>query len=58
MTPVVLDTDAVSLYRKGRLPDALARHILPGAFRVSFITVGELHKWAIVRRWGVVLLAG
>jgi toxin FitB len=54
MIRVVLDTDAVSLYRKGQLPDALARHIVPGAFCVSFVTAGELHKWAIMRRWGTV----
>ncbi len=54
MTAVVLDTDVVSLSRKGRLPAPLARHTTENAIQITFVTVGELHEWAITRRWGVV----
>lgn len=52
MRLVILDTDAASLLQKRRLPDALSRHVVGAAIAVSFVTVGELHKWAERRSWG------
>jgi hypothetical protein len=50
---VVYDTNIASLAVKGELPAGLAAR-LPGAVPVlSFVTVGELEKWAEVRAWGV-----
>jgi predicted nucleic acid-binding protein len=55
---IVLDTDTVSLYRKGRLPASQVRHVDGGAICLSFATVGELHKWAIVHGWGAATRGG
>jgi predicted nucleic acid-binding protein len=52
MNAVVLDTDTVSLYRKGRLPMAQLRLLEGTTLCVAFATVGELHKWALIYRWG------
>jgi toxin FitB len=49
---VVLDTDAASLAHKGRLTTALARHLTGKVACVTFVTIGELHKWAEIRSWG------
>jgi toxin FitB len=49
---VVYDTNIASLAVRGQLPASLAAR-LPGAVPVlSFVTVGELGKWAEVRAWG------
>jgi len=49
---VVYDTNIASLAVKGELPASLAAR-LPGAIpTLSFVTVGELEKWAEVRSWG------
>jgi predicted nucleic acid-binding protein len=52
VTALVLDTDTISLYRKRRLPAAQVRLVNTGLIFVTFVTVGELHKWAFVHRWG------
>ena len=52
MAYVVLDTDAVSLIQKRRLPPELAEHVAGNLVCVTFVTVGELHKWAERRSWG------
>jgi predicted nucleic acid-binding protein len=49
---IVLDTDATSLYRKGRLPPPLVDLVRRNGVYVSFVTVGELHKWALLWNWG------
>jgi predicted nucleic acid-binding protein len=49
---IVLDTDIVSLYRTGRLPPGLARHVAGSELTIAFVTAGELWKWALARRWG------
>ena len=52
MDHVVYDTNIASLALRGELPAALAAR-LPGAVPVlSFVTVGELVKWAEMRAWG------
>lgn len=52
MSLVVLDTDAASalLRRRDttRLTSLLAGHIVA----VTFVTVGEMTKWTLVRHWG------
>lgn len=49
---VVLDTDAASLAHKGRLTPELAQLLNGKVICVTFVTVGELHKWAEIRSWG------
>jgi toxin FitB len=49
---IVLDTDVASALLRRRAPEpligALAGHILA----VTFVSVGELTKWTLVRHWG------
>jgi len=49
---VVLDTDVASLSYKGRLPTALAERLVGLEVCVTFVTIGELARWAEKRRWG------
>jgi toxin FitB len=48
---VVLDTDVASLSYKGRLPIALAKRLVGQEVCVTFVTIGELARWAEKRRW-------
>ena len=50
--PVVLDTDIASLTIKGTLDPAPDR-LVGRTWCVSFVTVGELVKWAESHRWGL-----
>jgi toxin FitB len=43
---VVLDTDAASLSYKGRLPASLAARLVGREICVTFVTIGELARWA------------
>jgi len=52
MVLVVLDTDAASLLQKGRLSADLGAHLSGATLAVSFVTVGELYRWAERRSWG------
>jgi predicted nucleic acid-binding protein len=50
---VLLDTDVASVLQKGCAPAWVNRHHLAGSrVWLSFITVGELWKWAEARIWG------
>jgi len=49
---VVLDTDVASLSYKGRLPAPLATRLVGQQVCVTFVTIGELSRWAAKRRWG------
>jgi predicted nucleic acid-binding protein len=49
---VVLDTDVASLSYKGRLPAPLAVRLTGQEVCVTFVTIGELSRWAAKRRWG------
>ena len=52
MSAVVLDTDVASRLLRGRLTGPLAGR-LPGLdLCVTFVTVGELWRWAELRAWG------
>lgn len=52
MADVVIDTDAASLLQKGRAPAWIDRHVAGARVWLTFVTVGELSKWAEVRSWG------
>jgi len=49
---IVLDTDVASLSYKGRLPASLAARLVGHEVCVTFVTVGELARWAEKRHWG------
>ena len=52
MTYVVLDTDVASASLRGRLPDQLRTRLTGQTWCISFVTVGELTKWTVLRSWG------
>ena len=52
MALIVLDTDVASLSYKGRLPPALAAQLVGNEVCVTFVTIGELARWAEKRHWG------
>ena len=52
MADVVIDTDVASVLQKARAPDWVHRHLVGARVWLTFVTVGELWKWAEVRRWG------
>jgi predicted nucleic acid-binding protein len=49
---VVLDTDVASLTHKRRLIGPIAARLIGRRPLVTFVTFGELMKWAEIRRWG------
>jgi hypothetical protein len=49
---VILDTDAASLSIKHRLPPALLRELVGAQIGITFVTLGELTRWAVFREWG------
>ena len=52
MSVVVLDTDVASSLLRRRTPDVVERELVGHVLAVRFVTVGELTKWTLVRRWG------
>lgn len=52
MSRVVLDTDVASLSFKRELPPTLLRKLIGAEPCITFITQGELTKWAERRHWG------
>ena len=52
MSPIVLDTDVSSLSIKGRLPATLLAKLGVAQFGITFVTLGELTQWTILRDWG------
>ena len=52
MRRVILDTDVASLSIKQQLPPALLRELLGAQIGITFITLGELSRWATLRQWG------
>ena len=52
MTVVVLDTDVTSALLRGKPAEPISRQLLGQVPAVTFVTVGELTKWTLVRRWG------
>ena len=52
MSVVVIDTDVASSLLRTRLPEATARQLTCCTPAVTFVTIGELTKWTLVRNWG------
>ena len=52
MRRVILDTDVASLSIKQRLPPALLRELVGAQIGITFVTLGELTRWATLRQWG------
>lgn len=52
MSLVVLDTDVTSRVIKGSVPDSLAARLVGRQMTVTFVTVGELSRWTILREFG------
>lgn len=49
---MALDTDVVSNLLKSRLPPRVLAQLAPYAPCITFVTLGELTEWALVRSWG------
>lgn len=52
MRRVILDTDVASLSIKQQLPPGLLRELVGAQIGITFVTLGELARWATLRRWG------
>lgn len=52
MADVVIDTDVASRLQKGTEPGWVRNHVVGARAWLTFVTVGELWKWAEVRDWG------
>jgi hypothetical protein len=50
--PVILDTDVASLLHRRKLTGPLAISLIGREPLITFVTFGELAKWAEIRRWG------
>ena len=51
--PTVLDTDVASLLHRRKLTGPLATRLIGREPLITFVTFGELTKWAEIRNWGV-----
>jgi predicted nucleic acid-binding protein len=51
--PAVLDTDVASLLHRRKLTGPLAARLTGREPLITFVTYGELTKWAEIRHWGV-----
>jgi hypothetical protein len=49
MRRVIIDTDVASLSIKNRLPHTLLRELVGAQVGITFITLGELTRWATMR---------
>lgn len=52
MSTIVIDTDVASAVLKRRYTPELTRQLTGHNLAVTFVTVGELTKWTLVRKWG------
>jgi len=50
---VVLDTDVASRPFRQRLSPALTAQLADHTHAITFVTLGELTKWTLVRHWGL-----
>ncbi len=48
MRDIVIDTDAASLLQKNQAPPWVLRHVDGARIWLTFVTVGELAKWAVI----------
>ena len=49
---VVLDTDVASLILRDQLASSVSRMLEPRTWCATFVTIGELWRWAEVGSWG------
>ena len=52
LDPAVLDTDVASGLQKGTLTRPVATRLIGREVLITFVTFGELAKWAEIRNWG------
>lgn len=52
MSFVVLDTDVASASLRGRLDGPLRARLAGQSLCITFVTLGELAKWTVLRNWG------
>jgi predicted nucleic acid-binding protein len=52
LDPAVLDTDVASRLQKGTLTGPLGTRLIGREVLITFVTFGELSKWAEIRNWG------
>ena len=52
MSLVVLNTDVASASFRNRVPERLRARLAGQTLCISFVTLGELTKWATLRSWG------
>jgi hypothetical protein len=52
MSTLVLDTDIASLSIKDQLPSRLQDRLNASLTCVTFVTIGELTRWARLHSWG------
>jgi predicted nucleic acid-binding protein len=52
VNPVILDTDVASLLHRRKLTGPLAARLVGREPLITFVTLGELTKWAEIRDWG------
>lgn len=52
MNFVVLDTDVASAALRNRLPANITARLVRSTPCITFVTLGELTKWTVVRDWG------
>jgi predicted nucleic acid-binding protein len=50
--PVILDTDVASLLHRRKLAAPLATRLIGREPLITFVTLGELTKWAEIHDWG------
>jgi predicted nucleic acid-binding protein len=49
---VVLDTDVASTILRARVNDRLRARLAGQTLCITFVTLGELTKWTVLRSWG------
>jgi hypothetical protein len=54
---IVLDTDVASNSLRDRLTDPLRSRLAGNSLLITFVTLGELTKWTVLRNWGPSRLA-
>jgi toxin FitB len=54
VTYVVIDTDVASKILKHQLTDDLGVKLAGATLAVTFVTIGELTMWSVVRAWGAI----
>jgi predicted nucleic acid-binding protein len=52
VSAVVLDTDVASGILRRRLPGPMQARLTGQSLAITFVTVGELTSWTLLREWG------